>query len=1552
MLPPEGSTAGPQGMMPSTEQQDHTQASSEGMLSNAQHAQSSCVGGQTQTNASHTSPMDHPAASIKRKRQDPAGTTEHQQRQHRIIAGNMLANTISGLPMTATWTLSADTTNSTLSCVHILSQEYLGDDLWDHILAHLVGRGQPAWFAGDRVRRLRIWLLEHGHEPPSGPICGNSSSPVAGQGSKAMHLNHCISFSVGPVLQTRWRLDMSCLAHWVPVSASDKIGCCVALLKARHVLLTQEAGRSEVGLSRLGAQATHAFDHILLASFVTHCYKVMQQPALAFADESSMGFSTSRCHQSDRILSRFFRPEDAQRHPSHHAQAMHSIALSSVKHGALGQNQSLAGLSFVDGFSSWVGHAVSCRGDIRGFEAETRHMNTLPTDNISSTFATCLLLDIGAHMFDDCYTQCHLDRLEMGEFYTAQDRCCIQVSWGHMAACYAHLAELMMSETAYAPQHHILYVACTMLKSVDQLPWSWRQRVYTHVLSGRLGHAICGVPGHINTAFYMRPHGYSLPLMSVRPDLATMSLSPARDPYGRAPLPRRRHRALARETEEIHIRPPLPRRPVTECSSMVPEKESDQHRSEEAPSQPVQLVHLTLANGKEVLLKSQARSVYDAQAKGSGRISKPKRTVPATSVASRPKHFAVERWHRQMAAAASKSVLRLETQTDADLKQDKLDQKVGQAAKVPKQGVIQTKAKSKPKKRPPPVGTIAEALKRKRLGAGAGTVSSKSSTDRVIDASFWARRLKPSAKSSASSAYDTIRDTDKDKADLMHPAQKTPPADKDGISSDVQTSNKGARQKKSKRAVYTFAFVLAWGLVASLLQFSRHHSERRISAFRQLARFPTGTHGARWTSKWFPNIRQNGACQNTKLLYATLTSDGFMYYGRSTSHSIYSHPLSRAWRWIWCHDDSQTWGIVRSIRGAYKALAHFLRRDVPLGFTLLTYMLFILVCMEIIADLLLGIRVRLHGDPPRLQRRTPINFFRHEVLIHMGVRYSYGSLARASQRATQGLIHHVPGHHVKLAEWPMKSCQDIPSMDRSGIPSGRHLVLGLLLGRGHGARLFSSQLAGSLRVVYYGMRSAFYNMGLSGPKSGCSGTTSLVQPKSTAAEVRVWPCASGQEPGVSIQSMHDNMSGKPRVTLSHWFQEYCSFGRAILRTGQRLIIRRWHQVSTKHAVQLSVHRVHKEKQSRPKRHASSKTTRTWSAQVWTFMLAVIYVMGRAMRMWLTLYMLLFHVVNTANAGASPAITGREINPLWLTKHGVQQHLCPSGHSPLQPLLAFTDCFVQVRGNDCYKAWCDQSLHNMTQVFHLQQVTQQLTLAFADVSSMGASTCRCHQIDKILIWDFWPDDALCHPRHHALALHFIASFCGKHCELGQNQHLAGLSFAEGFSSWVGHDVSCRRAVRRIGAETDHMNTPPTNKFSSTLDTRLLLDIGVYMLDDCCTLCHLDCIAMDEFYTAQDRCCIQDSWGHMAACCEHLAELTMSETAYALQHHILYVAYTMLKSVDQMPWYWRLHVYTQALSGRLGNAGPCLWEPLHIYGVPVQIHTVFYTLLSGYFLPLNE
>ena len=119
----------------------------------------------------------------------------------------------------------------------------------------------------------------------------------------------------------------------------------------------------------------------------------------------------------------------------------------------------------------------------------------------------------------------------------------------------------------------------------------------------------------------------------------------------------------------------------------------------------------------------------------------------------------------------------------------------------------------------------------------------------------------------------------------------------------------------------------------------------------------------------------------------------------------------------------------------------------------------------------------------------PINFFRTGVLIQMRVRYSHGTLVRTSQQATQDLKHHDLWNPVKLSEWPTASCQDIPRMDRCEIPSDRHIIHGLLLGQGHGAGLFSSQLAGSPRAVYHGLRSALYNMGLSGPKSGCSGTT-------------------------------------------------------------------------------------------------------------------------------------------------------------------------------------------------------------------------------------------------------------------------------------------------------------------------------------------------------------------------------------------------------------------------------------------------------------------------------
>ena len=76
-----------------------------------------------------------------------------------------------------------------------------------------------------------------------------------------------------------------------------------------------------------------------------------------------------------------------------------------------------------------------------------------------------------------------------------------------------------------------------------------------------------------------------------------------------------------------------------------------------------------------------------------------------------------------------------------------------------------------------------------------------------------------------------------------------------------------------------------------------------------------------------------------------------------------------------------------------------------------------------------------------------------------------------------------------------------------------------------------------LQHIQCSVKGALYNMGLSGPKSGRSENNAVTSSTTYAAEVRVWLYASSQEPGMSIQSLHDHMSGKLRVVLSHRFQE-------------------------------------------------------------------------------------------------------------------------------------------------------------------------------------------------------------------------------------------------------------------------------------------------------------------------------------------------------------------------------------------------------------------------------
>ena len=158
--------------------------------------------------------------------------------------------------------------------------------------------------------------------------------------------------------------------------------------------------------------------------------------------------------------------------------------------------------------------------------------------------------------------------------------------------------------------------------------------------------------------------------------------------------------------------------------------------------------------GKEVLLKSKNRARDDKKTKRSGKQSKAMKTSVTTSSSSaRPKDYAVERWHRlQQLETKVHEATRVKKQDEDDIDQTK------QPEAVQKVTSMQTTAKAKPKKRPTPVGSIAEALKLKIRAKGSGSepVPPQKSTDRIIDATFWVKRLKHSAKQSASSsAYDS-----------------------------------------------------------------------------------------------------------------------------------------------------------------------------------------------------------------------------------------------------------------------------------------------------------------------------------------------------------------------------------------------------------------------------------------------------------------------------------------------------------------------------------------------------------------------------------------------------------------------------------------------------------------------------------------------------------------------------------------------------------------------------------------------------------------------------
>ena len=316
-----------------------------------------------------------------------------------------------------------------------------------------------------------------------------------------------------------------------------------------------------------------------------------------------------------------------------------------------------------------------------------------------------------------------------------------------------------------------------------------------------------------------------------------------------------------------------------------------------------------------------------------------------------------------------------EPQADKQAKKDSV--KKAQTVTVSKTAIMQTTAKSKSKKKPTPVGSIAEALKRKRQGSGIGLASSQSSTDRVIDASFWVRRLKTSARNQASSAYDPEVESNAGKGSSTKKAKQTHPqlANRNVLSQGVQATRQADRQNQSKRAAYTLALVLAHALVIPLWQICYHHSGRRIYTFLQRTWTPSNMHGAWWTNNGWLHTYLCGTCHNIWYLCIEHSLLAFDLLGRSILHLIHRQPLRGAWTWLWCNDDNQTWNVTRYTRGAYKASNRIFRHDAPSQLIMMTYVLFLIICVEITIDIAEEIRTRLDNVQQGLPCRTASNMF-------------------------------------------------------------------------------------------------------------------------------------------------------------------------------------------------------------------------------------------------------------------------------------------------------------------------------------------------------------------------------------------------------------------------------------------------------------------------------------------------------------------------------------------------------------------------------------------------
>ena len=383
--------------------------------------------------------------ALKSEAQGTDSSASDGARNHRMrlnIALSTLASTVAELPSTEAWIPSEGVVTLLLSCVETLAPEYTQAELHDTLLAYLVGQGQSALQAGDRIRRLRLWLLQQGG---------------------CQHLSNAG--------QSVFKMSPACAIHHVQAKGYDRREA-----SCEHVLKSGLFVFSFGQVNRTHLAAHH--DMRCLGFSHSRCYSFVEVPAKIFWSKSMIHHKPwvrrLPCHMLDKDFT--------WGHPQPGFAPMYSML-------------SRTGSTCMAKVSDSLGIASSCCRLELDSGIEFDHLTKQFTCICPSTLDTSLHYDNGAHLTVVKRKPTCIDLMEMDVSHAFQDSRCIQDSQVRMAVCCKPLAVFILSIAACASQTHCSCMTSMMLKTAVQLAWRSPRQMHTSGSCGIQRSEVRGVPG-------------------------------------------------------------------------------------------------------------------------------------------------------------------------------------------------------------------------------------------------------------------------------------------------------------------------------------------------------------------------------------------------------------------------------------------------------------------------------------------------------------------------------------------------------------------------------------------------------------------------------------------------------------------------------------------------------------------------------------------------------------------------------------------------------------------------------------------------------------------------------------------------------------------------------------------------------------------------------------------------------------------------------------------------------------------------------------------------